>query len=187
MCAKSHPYHQHYRLPLGGAPPSLGGLRQPLRGLPLPPLLAGSQKGRTIQPCSKSSLDHLCIWGQGPPLGRPCGVLLSAASPAPRPPSTRCLSSTLAPSASGPLHVQSSAWAACLSSYLFHPQSPSLRGLPDPPVYSSPALPYCFLQHLSPPHRLVCFGSLSGPSDAWAWLCVQGLACSRSPASVSEE
>lgn len=60
------------------------------------------------------------------------------------PRSTCCPSSTRAPSASGPLYVQSSAWAGYLPSYLFHPQSPSLGGFPDPLYTAAPPFSTAF-------------------------------------------
>ena len=62
--------------------------------------------------------------------------------------------------------MQPSAWAASLSSYLFHPQSPSLRGLPDtpPPQYSSPALLYSFYSTYLHLTGLFVLGLSPGPA-----------------------
>ena len=108
-----------------------------LSGAPPPTPSSRRSERQTTRPCSKPSLDHLRTRGQGPPLGRPCGVLLSAASPAPRP----------APLAVLPAHAPLLPQGLCTCSPLpglltslltSHQQSPSLGGLPDPLYTAAP-------------------------------------------------
>lgn len=123
--------------PVSGEPRHLSEGCGSLSGAPPPAPSSRRSERQTTRPCSKPSLDHLRTRGQGPPLGRPCGVLLSAASPAPCP----------APLAVLPAHAPLLPQGLCTCSPLpglltslltSHPQSPSLGGLPDPLYTAAP-------------------------------------------------